>query len=130
VNKTAETPVTGSRAHYVSKWRIPMSEDMHVTAQDFDDIVQKAGVPVLVDFWAEWCGPCKMLSPVLDELAAEYGEKVKIAKVNVDQQPNLAARYGIRSIPTIILFRGGEIAEQMVGMQPKEALKAKLDSLL
>ncbi|MBM4310717.1 MAG: thioredoxin [Deltaproteobacteria bacterium] len=107
-----------------------MSEDMHVTAQDFDDIVQKAGVPVLVDFWAEWCGPCKMLSPVLDELAAEYGEKVKIAKVNVDQQPNLAARYGIRSIPTIILFRGGEIAEQMVGMQPKEALKAKLDSLL
>lgn len=107
-----------------------MSEDMHVTEQDFDDIVQKAGVPVLVDFWAEWCGPCKMLSPVLDELAAEYGEKVKIAKVNVDQQPNLAARYGIRSIPTIILFRGGEIAEQMVGMQPKEALKAKLDSLL
>jgi thioredoxin 1 len=130
VNKAAGTPVTGSRAHYVSQWRMTMSEDMHVTEQDFDDIVQKAGVPVLVDFWAEWCGPCKMLSPVLDELAAEFGEKVKIAKVNVDQQPNLAARYGIRSIPTIILFRGGEIAEQMVGMQPKEALKAKLDSLL
>jgi len=107
-----------------------MSADMHVTEQDFDDIIQKSGAPVLVDFWAEWCGPCKMLAPVLDELAAAYGDKVKIVKVNVDQQPNLAARYGIRSIPTIIIFRGGEIAEQMVGMQPKEALKTKIDSLL
>jgi len=107
-----------------------MSEEMNVTEQDFDDIVQKSVVPVLVDFWAEWCGPCKMLTPVLDELAAEYGKKVKIAKVNVDQQPNLAAQFGIRSIPTIILFMGGEIAEQMVGMQPKETLKAKLDALL
>ena len=107
-----------------------MSEDMNVTEQNFDEIIQKSKVPVLIDFWAEWCGPCKMLTPVIEELAAEYGETVKIAKVNVDQQPDLAARYGIRSIPTIIIFRGGEIAEQMVGMQAKEALKAKLDSLL
>ena len=107
-----------------------MSEDMNVTEQNFDEIIQKSSVPVLVDFWAEWCGPCKMLTPVLEKLAAEYGETVKIAKVNVDQQQNLAARYGIRSIPTIIIFSGGEIAEQMVGMQAKEALKAKLDSLL
>ena len=107
-----------------------MGEDMNVTEQNFDEIIQKSNVPVLIDFWAEWCGPCKMLTPVIEELAAEYGETVKIAKVNVDQQPNLAARYGIRSIPTIIIFRGGEIAEQMVGMQAKEALKAKLDSLL
>ena len=107
-----------------------MSEDMNVTEQTFDEIIQKSKVPVLIDFWAEWCGPCKMLTPVIEELAAEYGETVKIAKVNVDQQPNLAARYGIRSIPTIIIFRAGEIVEQMVGMQAKEALKAKLDSLL
>ncbi len=107
-----------------------MSEDMNVTEQTFDEIIQKSKVPVLIDFWAEWCGPCKMLTPVIEELAAEYGETVKIAKVNVDQQPNLAARYGIRSIPTIIIFRAGEIVEQLVGMQAKEALKAKLDSLL
>lgn len=107
-----------------------MSEGMNVTEQDFDDIIQKSEAPVLVDFWAEWCGPCRMLAPVIDELAAEYGEKVKIAKVNVDQQPNLAARFGIRSIPTLILFRGGEVAEQLVGMQPKETLKSKIDALL
>jgi thioredoxin 1 len=107
-----------------------MSEEMNVTEENFDGVIQESDVPVLVDFWAEWCGPCKLLAPILDELDAEYSGKIKIAKVNVDQQANLAARYGIRSIPTIIIFKGGEVAEQMVGMQAKEALKAKLDSLL
>ena len=107
-----------------------MSEDMNITEEEFDGVIQKSDIPVLVDFWAEWCGPCKLLTPVIDELAAEYSGRIKIAKVNVDQQANLAARYGIRSIPTIIIFKGGEVAEQMVGMQAKEALKAKLDSLL
>ena len=101
-----------------------------VTDATFDAEVKQSDIPVVVDFWAEWCGPCKLLTPVIDELAAEYSGKIKIAKVNVDQQANLAARYGIRSIPTIIIFKGGEVAEQMVGMQAKEALKAKLDSLL
>jgi len=107
-----------------------MSEDMNITEEEFDGVIQKSDVPVLVDFWAEWCGPCKMLTPILDELSAEYNGKIKIVKVNVDQQANLAARYGIRSIPTIIIFNGGEVVEQMVGMQAKEALKTKLDSLL
>ena len=107
-----------------------MGEELHVTEETFNDLIINSSTPVLIDFWAEWCGPCKMLAPVIDELAAEYGEKVKIGKVNVDQQANLAAKYGIRSIPTIILFKGGEIAEEMVGMQAKEVLKEKLDSLL
>ena len=82
---------------------------------------------MLVDFWAEWCGPCKMIAPLLDELAVEYDGKVKIGKVNVDEQQLLAAEYGIRAIPTLLLFNKGEIAEQMVGAKSRRDFKASLD---
>src|SRR5262245_36877175 len=89
------------------------------TDTNFQDEVLKSPVPVLVDFWAEWCGPCKMLGPVLDELASEYEGRIKIGKVNVDDFQGLAAQYGVRAIPTLLVFKNGEVAEQMVGMQSK-----------
>ena len=86
--------------------------------------------PVLVDFWAEWCGPCKMLSPVLDELAGELGEKVKSAKVNVDDNRELAMQYGVKSIPMLLFFKDGEIKDKVVGLMPKDTLAQKLNALI
>ena len=97
------------------------------TQDNFDKVVLQSTTPVLVDFWAEWCGPCKMIAPVLDELADEYDGKVKIGKVNIDEQQALAAKYGIRAIPTLLLINKGEVAEQMVGAKSKRDLKASLD---
>jgi thioredoxin 1 len=98
-----------------------------LTQDNFAQQVLQSPVPVLVDFWAEWCNPCKMIMPLLDELADEYDGKVKIGKVNVEEQQSLAAEYGIRAIPTLLLFNKGEIAEQMVGAKSRRDFKASLD---
>ena len=101
-----------------------------LTETNFRDEVLKAYQPVLVDFWAEWCGPCKMIAPLLDELAEEKVGQVKIAKVNVDDSQELATRFGIRAIPTLLLFKGGQVKETIVGMTGKKDLEKKLASHL
>ena len=98
-----------------------------LTQDNFSQNVLQSQSPVLVDFWAEWCGPCKMIAPLLDELADEYSGKITIGKVNVDEQQSLAAQFGVRAIPTLLLFNKGQIAEQMVGAKGKRDLKASLD---
>lgn len=93
-----------------------------VTDKSFQSDVIDSQTPVLVDFWAEWCGPCKMIGPSLEEIATELGGKVKIAKLNIDENPELAAQFGVRSIPTLMIFKGGEVADMKVGAAPKTAL--------
>jgi len=100
---------------------------VHLTESNFEAEVTQSSAPVLIDFWAEWCGPCKMIAPILDQLADEYVGKVKIAKINIDEEQALAEKYGIRAIPTLLLFKGGTVAEQIVGLKSKRDLKSILD---
>ena len=101
-----------------------------VTTESFQADVLSSGKPVLVDFWAEWCGPCRMVSPILDEISAEHGEKLTIVKVNVDEEPQLAQQYGIVSIPALQVFQNGEVVKSIVGAKPKPQLLADLSDFI
>jgi thioredoxin 1 len=107
-----------------------MSQPIHLTDSNFTDEIKNSTVPVVVDFWAAWCGPCRMIAPIIDELATEYDGKAMIAKVDVDNNQQVAMQYGIRSIPTILMFKGGEQVETIVGAVPKEQIQSKLNALM
>ncbi len=127
-----ETPVrprTSRRDHPTELEKYLVSEQIvHVTDDSFDNEVLQAGEPVLVDYWAEWCGPCKMIAPVLEEIAGKYTGRVKIAKLNIDDNPNTPPRYGIRGIPTLMLFKNGEVEATKVGAVSLSQLTAFIDS--
>lgn len=103
-----------------------MADLTHVTDDSFKEEVLDSELPVLVDFWAEWCGPCKLVGPIVENIAEEYQGRLKIGKVDVDQNPQSATQFGIRSIPTLILFKGGEPVEQIIGAVPKEYITSKI----
>ena len=107
-----------------------MADLLQATDDNFDAEIVNSDLPVMVDFWAEWCGPCRMVAPVVEELAKEYEGKIKVAKMDVDQNRQTPARFGIRNIPTLILFKGGEVAQTIVGAQPKSAIEEELKKLL
>ena len=103
---------------------------IEVTDANFDDVIINAGKPALIDFWAEWCGPCRMLTPIIKELAEEYGDKIVVGKLDVDSNPGVSYKYGIRNIPTILFFKDGEVADKQVGVVPKGVLSQKIDAIL
>ena len=107
-----------------------MNGAMAVTDDNFETEVLQGPVPVVVDFWAEWCGPCKLVGPVLDELATEYDGRVKVTKLNVDENPSTSAKFGVRSIPTLMFFKDGKMVDQVIGAASKADLKRKFDEAL
>jgi thioredoxin 1 len=113
----------------IEKGNFPMSTHK-VTDQSFEAEVLNSDTPVVVDFWAEWCGPCKMIGPSLEELAKEYGPRVKIAKINIDENPHSPSKFGVRSIPTLMVFKGGKVASTKVGAAPKGQLQSWIDGAL
>jgi thioredoxin 1 len=102
----------------------------HVTDSNFEDEVVKSSQPVLIDFWAPWCGPCKAIAPIVDQLADEYAGKLKVVKLNVDDNPQTAARYGVRGIPNLLIIKGGQVKEQIVGAVPKGHLVRAVDAAI
>jgi thioredoxin 1 len=107
-----------------------MSKPVEIEEAKFDEAVLKSAIPVLVDFWAPWCGPCRMVAPVVEELASEYDGKVGFVKINVDNNPKVAVKYGVMSIPTLMLFKGGQPVANIVGFRPKAELKKNLEKAL
>ena len=103
---------------------------LEITDSNFNEEVLNADLPVLVDFWAEWCGPCKMVSPIVEELSDEYDGKLKVTKLDVDSNPQTAASFGIRGIPTLLMFKDGAAVDQIVGAVPKTTLKERLDQII
>ena len=103
---------------------------LEITDQNFDEIVLQSDKPVIVDFWAEWCGPCRMVGPIVEEIENDFSEKAVVGKLDVDSNPGVTAKFGIRNIPTVLFFKGGEVVDKQVGAVPKSNLVSKLEAIL